>query len=61
MKKLHKIGLIAIVFIFIGSIQGCANARWGTNAGVDVVWGSHGPKIRPHINLDLYNGGKVRH
>lgn len=39
-------------------ISSCANARWGTSAGVDVVWGPGGPRVQPNINVGVYNGGR---
>ncbi|MEM6516951.1 MAG: hypothetical protein AAF688_12265 [Bacteroidota bacterium] len=42
----------------MSSITSCANARWGSNVGVDVIWGPNGPKVRPNIGFDIYNGGR---
>ncbi len=61
MNNLKKIIYSFIVLLFILSLTNCANARWSTNAGVDVIWGSHGPKIRPNLSVDLYNGGRLHH
>ena len=38
----------------------CANSRWATDAGLNVTWGPNGPRVRPHIDFDVYNGGKLR-
>ena len=51
--------IIVLVVAFSLALTGCANAHWGTNAGVDVNFGPHGPRINPHVSLDLYSGGKL--
>lgn len=48
-----------LLVVFSLALVGCANARWGANAGVDVNWGPHGPKLHPHVGVDLYSGGKL--
>jgi len=59
MKNIIK-GIIIILLIALSiGLSGCANARWGANAGVDVNWGPHGPKLHPHVGVDLYSGGKL--
>ena len=58
MKFLKKTGSYLLVAIFAISLFSCANAKLRTHAGVDVVWGSHGPKVRPHMGVEVYNGGK---
>ncbi len=59
MNYLKKTFYSGLVLLFFLSLTSCANARWSTNAGVDVIWGSHGPKVRPNISVDLYNGGRL--
>ncbi|WP_262507857.1 hypothetical protein [Winogradskyella sp. PG-2] len=41
-------------------LSSCGNARWGTNAGVSMTWGPNGPRVRPHVDVDLFNGGRIR-
>lgn len=48
------------VFVLSMIFTACSNLRWGTNAGVDVNFNGNGPKIRPHVSMDLYSGGKIR-
>ncbi len=59
-KTKYTIYILVLSFLLIG-LESCANARWGTNAGLNVTWGPNGPKVRPHVDLDLYNGGRLHH
>ena len=59
MKKMKNILKIVIVCALFFALESCANARWGTNAGVNVEWGPHGPRVRPHVDFDVYNGGRL--
>jgi hypothetical protein len=58
MKTLKKILIFSLAIIFLQLLNSCSNLRYGTNAGVNVTWGPHGPKVRPHVDFDLYNGGR---
>lgn len=46
--------MLLIAFVF----SSCGNARWGSSAGVDVVWGPGGPRVQPNISVGVYNGGR---
>jgi predicted small secreted protein len=59
MKRKIKILLVLMVLAFCFAWSGCANMRWGTNAGVDVRFGPNGPRLDPHVSLDLYSGGRI--
>ena len=60
MKKTKKIiFIVACCFLLIG-LESCGSARWGTDAGVNVTWGPNGPRVRPHVDFDIYNGGRIR-
>ncbi|WP_417444877.1 hypothetical protein [Joostella sp.] len=58
MKKV--ITFLAFVFICFSvlSITSCANAHISSHAGVDVVWGSHGPRVVPSVGVGVYGGGR---
>jgi hypothetical protein len=59
MKKPGKIlALVIIGFLFLSLIVSCSNAVIRPRAGVDVVWGSHGPKVVPSMGIDVYGGGR---
>ena len=58
MKNKIKITIVLLLVAFSMALTGCANMRWGTNAGVDVNFGPHGPRVNPHVSLDLYSGGR---
>ena len=58
MKKKIKSIIVILLVAFSLALTGCANMRWGTNAGVDVNFGPNGPRVNPHVSLDLYSGGK---
>ena len=59
-NKKKIITAVAALFL-VFSLVSCANARWASNVGVDVVWGPHGPKVVPNVSVDLYNGGSLHH
>lgn len=59
MKKLRYTLVVVFVLMLIGAgFAGCGNSRWGTSAGVDVVWGPGGPRVQPNISMGVYNGGR---
>lgn len=55
-KKIIIAGIILCCLILASS---CSNMRYGTNAGVNVTWGPNGPKLRPHVDFDIFNGGRL--
>ncbi len=59
MKKKFKIILVLMVLAAGFALSGCSNMRWGANAGVDVNFGPNGPRLDPHVSLDLYSGGRI--
>jgi len=59
MKKTKKITLLILTLLLMEVFHGCANARWGTDAGLNVTWGPNGPRVRPHVDFDIYNGGRL--
>lgn len=56
----NKIKATVVVVLLVGSLalSACSNMRWGANAGVDVNFGPHGPRLDPHVGVDLYSGGR---
>ena len=59
MKKKIKI-LIVVVIIAVGFVvSACANMHWGASAGVDVRFGPNGPRLDPHVDVNLYSGGRL--
>jgi predicted small secreted protein len=51
--------ILAILILAISlALTGCANMRWGTSAGVNVNFGPNGPRVTPHVNVNLYSGGR---
>jgi hypothetical protein len=56
---MKKIVILVIVFTALLTFNSCSNARFGTRAGVNVTWGPHGPKLRPHVDFDVFNGGRL--
>lgn len=58
MKLFKKLILSAIVVAGLATLSSCSNLKLRTHAGVSIDWGSDGPKVRPHIDVDVYNGGK---
>ena len=61
LKKYRLILFIILGVLVFETFYSCANARWGTDAGLNVTWGPNGPRVRPHIDFDIYNGGRLRH
>jgi hypothetical protein len=58
MKNKLTIAIALIILTTVITFTGCANMRWGTNAGVDVRFGPNGVRLDPHVELDLYSGGR---
>ncbi|MDX8337904.1 hypothetical protein SLH46_01840 [Draconibacterium sp. IB214405] len=59
MKRKIKIIVVLVVLAAGFALSACSNMRWGANAGVDVRFGPNGPKLDPHVSLDLYSGGRM--
>ena len=59
MTTSRKTVLILSLIILSIVLESCSSARWGTNAGVNVTWGPNGPKVKPHVDLNIYNGGRL--
>ena len=60
MKIIKKCLLICLIILGSEMLSSCANARWGTDAGLSMTWGPNGPRVRPHVDVDLFNGGRIR-
>jgi len=60
MKRFKKVLMLILVLLCMEVFYSCANTRWGTDAGVNVTWGPNGPRVRPHVDFDIYNGGRFR-
>lgn len=58
MKKIKKIIIPLVVIITLCSLNSCGNLKLRSHAGIDINWGSDGPKVRPHIGVEVYNGGR---
>lgn len=59
MKKVKKGVMVALVgFLLFATAISCSNAVVRPRAGVDVVWGRHGPKVVPSMGIDVYGGGR---
>ena len=59
MKKIRKIVAVAIISIlFVSLLISCSDAVVRPSAGVDVVWGRHGPKVVPSMGVSVYGGGR---
>ena len=58
--KYKWILLMTIGLFVCQSFSSCANSRWATDAGLNVTWGPNGPKVRPHVDFDIYNGGRLK-
>ncbi|MCX2745305.1 hypothetical protein OO013_15615 [Mangrovivirga sp. M17] len=50
--------VFAFILLIILTLSGCSNMRWGTSAGVSMDFGPNGPRVRPHMDVDLYSGGR---
>jgi predicted small secreted protein len=59
MKRKIKILIVLLILATGFVVSSCANMHWGANAGVDVRFGPNGPRLDPHVNLDLYSGGRM--
>ncbi|WP_297097581.1 hypothetical protein [uncultured Draconibacterium sp.] len=59
MKRKIKIVIVLVILATGFAVSACSNMRWGANAGVDVRFGPNGPRLDPHVNLDLYSGGRL--
>ncbi|WP_167613437.1 hypothetical protein [Maribellus sediminis] len=59
MKKKIKIVAVLVLLAAGFALSGCANMHWGANAGVDVRFGPNGPRLDPHVSLDMYSGGRM--
>ena len=59
MKKVKKVFIALFVgLLFCSVLISCSNAVVRPSAGVDVVWGRHGPKVVPNVGIDVYGGGR---
>jgi len=58
MKNKIKATLFLFVLAAGLALSACSNLRWGADAGVDVRFGPNGPKLDPHVGVDLYSGGR---
>mgnify|MGYP001029523300 CR=1 FL=1 len=59
MIKLRKIIFVIVIsFLFMALAVSCSNAVIRPRAGIDVVWGSHGPRVVPNMGIDVYGGGR---
>lgn len=59
MKFIKFIMLVGALLFISSSIYSCANARVAAGAGVDVNFGPHGPRLNPHLDVSVYNGGRL--
>jgi hypothetical protein len=59
MKKTKKIILLVVILLGMDVFYSCSNARWGTDAGLSMTWGPNGPRVRPHVDFDIFNGGRL--
>jgi hypothetical protein len=59
MKNIKKVILLVIVLLSMDVFYSCSSARWGTDAGVNVTWGPNGPRVRPHVDFNVFNGGRL--
>lgn len=59
MKKVKRISAILFLgLLFCTMLVSCSNAVIRPSAGIDVVWGSHGPKVVPSMGVNVYGGGR---
>ena len=59
MQKVKKGIMVTLVgFLLLATAISCSNAVLRPRAGVDVVWGRHGPKVVPSVSVDVYGGGR---
>ncbi|MCH2195018.1 hypothetical protein [Kordia sp.] len=59
LKTSKKIYIVLFILTSSSLFYSCSNPRWATDVGLNVTWGPNGPKVRPHVDLDLYNGGRL--
>lgn len=59
MKKVFiKIFSLALLAGMLCLPTSCTNMVVRPNASLDVVWGSHGPRVIPRMGVDVYGGGR---
>ncbi len=58
MKNKIKATFVFVLLAVSLALSACSNMRWGANAGVDVNFGPNGPRLDPHVGVDLYSGGR---
>jgi hypothetical protein len=59
MKKVKKVVILVFLgLLFCSVLVSCSNAVVRPSAGVNVVWGRHGPKVVPSIGVNVYGGGR---
>ncbi|WP_137091405.1 hypothetical protein [Mangrovivirga cuniculi] len=58
MKMKKKRIVYASILLLVFALSGCSNMRWGTSAGISMDFGPNGPRVRPHMDVDLYSGGR---
>lgn len=59
MKNKLRITFVLIILAAGMALSACSNLRWSADAGVDVRFGPHGPKLDPHVGVDVYSGGRL--
>lgn len=58
MKSIRKIIIALLITMTLSSLSSCGNLKLRTHAGIDINWGSNGPKLKPHLGVEVYNGGR---
>ncbi len=58
MKLKYKFTIAALILFTCLSFYNCEGTRVHTSVGVGVDFGPHGPRVRPNVNVSLYNGGR---
>jgi hypothetical protein len=59
MKRRIKVLIVLVIMAAGFALSSCANMHWGANAGVDVRFGPNGPRLDPHVDVNLYSGGRL--
>ncbi len=59
MKTIHKLLILALIVFASIALESCANARVSGGVGLDVDFGPNGPRVRPNINVGVYNSGHL--
>ncbi len=59
MKSIYKIFIIAIMVVGSFMLEGCAGSYVSGGVGVNVDFGPNGPRVRPNLNVGVYNGGRL--